>query len=338
MSERDDSVKKVFDVSNLSERDQKKLQKVYDRAKSKQPLNQTPGGSGLFHTVVATKGLTFKKAPNETVIETRHASIVLGTDRPGGLSTGFGAIGSQDAGSIDLVVGRMAGARKGKGASRGSKVDPSNAADAARITISQLTDIDKNFGIAGGKGFAGVSGQRSGIGIKADDVRIIGRNSIKIVTGKALGFDGFGPSGEPNSLGGKVAQVAPTIELLAGNNDGEKIVWGGVKNPFEKVDYIQRAILGTNARDGLRELVGLVNELWSAVFNLSLSQLFYNAFLGIDPWRPWVSAIAPSIHIWQADSVLNSLFHTRLNTLFWELNYLWPFGYKYICSTNIKLT
>ena len=328
---------KAFDISELSEKQQKRLQRTYDRMKAKKPTNMTPGQSGLFHTVVATKDLTFKKGPNETIINSRGASIVLGTDRPGTLAHGYGAFGATNAASIDLVVGRMSSARKGKGPITNSQVDPSFAADAARIYISQLTDIDKNFGIAEGKGLAGVSKQRSGVGIKADDIRIIGRNSIKIVTGAAQGFEGFGGR-EPNSLGGKQHNVAPTIELLAGNNSGHRIVWGGILNPFEKVDYVQRAVLGTNLRDGLREMLDLINELWSAVFNLGLSQLLYNSILGISWMEPWRPAIAPAINVWQSNNVLGSLFHTRINSIMYEMNYLWPFGYKYICSTNVKLT
>lgn len=328
---------KAFDVSKLSEKQQKKLQRTYDKMKAKQPMNMTPGQSGMFHTIVATKDLTFKKAPNETVIASQGSYIVLGTDRPSTLASGYGGFGSGQAASIDMVVGRMAGAKKGKGANAGAAVDPSFAADAARIHMSQLTDIDKNFGLAVGKGLAGASSQRSGIGIKADDVRIIGRNSIKIVTGGAQGFGGFGGR-EPNSLGGKVQQIAPTIELIAGNNSGSKIVWGGLLNPFEKVDYVQRACLGMNTRDAMREMLDLINELWSACFNFSLSQILYNSVLGISYWEPWRPALAPNIGTWQSSNVLMSLFQTRVNSIMFEMNYLWPFGYKYICSRNVKLT
>lgn len=71
-------------------------------------------------------------------------------------------------------------------ASDGSNVDNSFQTDAARIYISQLTDIDANFGIDPGK--TGYMKERSGIGIKADGVRVIGREGIKLITGVCRGL------------------------------------------------------------------------------------------------------------------------------------------------------
>ena len=71
----------------------------------------------------------------------------------------------------------------------GQKVGNSFSTDAARIYISQLTAVDKNFGIANRyQSFwkrPDEAPPGSAIGIKADSVRIIGREGIKIVTGKA---------------------------------------------------------------------------------------------------------------------------------------------------------
>ena len=53
-------------------------------------------------------------------------------------------------------------------------------ADAARIYISQLTNVDTNFGISEGK--TGLLKARSAVAIKADGVRIVAREGIKLVT------------------------------------------------------------------------------------------------------------------------------------------------------------
>lgn len=53
--------------------------------------------------------------------------------------------GHTQAGSIDLVVGRMADQPK-----EGVFVDPNFEIDAARINISQKTDVDKNFNLPNG--------------------------------------------------------------------------------------------------------------------------------------------------------------------------------------------
>lgn len=77
---------------------------------------------------------------------------------------------------IDIVVGRMASKPK-----ENVFVDPDFEIDAARIYISQKTDIDKNFKLPNGS--MGQSEGKSGIGIKADGIRIIGREGIKLVVG-----------------------------------------------------------------------------------------------------------------------------------------------------------
>tara|TARA_B100001094_G_scaffold53740_1_gene49263 strand:+ start:1324 stop:2487 length:1164 start_codon:yes stop_codon:yes gene_type:complete len=312
---------------------------VQDRLDAGEPI--TFSENGLFHTAIPLQTIKYKKAPNEKVMENEGSFVVLGTDKPKGVESGYGAKGSNKANSIDLVVGRMASARKGKGPpgsdnEDGAFVDNSNFADAARIHISQLTDIDKNFGLAETNTNQSVG--RSGIAIKADAVRIIGREGIKIVTGRADGPGGFGNRGEPNSLGGKIAQPAPTIDLIAGNNTGNIKVWGGLYQPVETIPNLQPAVKGFITRDAFRELGNVVDEIWSALYTLTLVQIRYNAILGSDPFRPWVPPAATDAVASQILFVMNSLYHTRVNKNMWEFNYLYPFGYKYICSRNINIT
>ena len=108
------------------------------RIKEKKPVNTTPTDSGIMHTNnwIDDVGAQYKKAPNELVISKNGAFVVLGTDRPTSEASGYGAKGSSRAGSIDLVVGRMASARGGKGVKDNTFVDNNFAADAARIYIS----------------------------------------------------------------------------------------------------------------------------------------------------------------------------------------------------------
>ena len=292
--------------------------------------------NGIFHTPLTSRTLNFKKAHNELVFENEGSYIVLGTDRPQGTESGYGAKGSDRANSIDLVVGRMASAKGGEGPKQGTFVDNSFFADAARIYISQLTDIDKNFGLAETNTEQSVG--RSGIAIKADAVRVIGREGIKIVTGRADGVSGYGQKGETNSLGGKIGQPAPTIDLIAGNNTSDRKVWGGLFKPVERIPNLQPAVKGYLTRDALRDLGEVIDEMWSALYTLTLTQVAFNGVLGADPFRPWVPAGAAAATTAQIAFVMNSLYHTRVNKNMWEFNYLYPFGYKYICSRNVNIT
>ncbi len=312
---------------------------IQQRLDSGQPVGASD--NGLFHTAIPLQAIAYKQSQNERVIQNEGAYLVLGTDKPSGDASGYGGQGSNKANSIDLVVGRMSSARGGKGPP-GQKeegqafVDNSFFADAARIHISQLTNIDKNFGIA--QGNTAQIKARSGIGIKADAVRVIGREGVKIVTGEADSVSGFGMTGETNSLGGKIMKPAPSIDLMAGNSSGDYTTFGGMFNPIETINILQPAVKGDFNRDALLELGNIFDDLWACTYALTLSQIIFNAILGIsffEPWRAGASAWATTT---QLSWVMNSMYHTRTNKTFWEYNYLNPSGYKYICSRNVNLT
>lgn len=157
--------------------------------------------SGLNNTPMYEPMPNYVPAACEKVISHgTNAWIVLGRDRPSNLASGYGGQAATGAGAIDLVVGRRLIADS-------PNVDPNFITDAARIHISQTTDVDRNFGLTGG-----VVGPRQGssaIGMKADDIRIIGRHGIKIVT------EGRGVE---NSKGGDIKSTVG-IDLIAGNDD-----------------------------------------------------------------------------------------------------------------------
>ncbi len=184
----------------------------------------------------------FSKAPCETLAVNgkNNQWIVVGRDRPGDLLTGYGGRGDTKAGSIDIVVGRRI-PDEGILDSKGEKnyVNPDFSRDAARIHISQRTDIDKNFNLAAGG--VGNSTERSGIGIKADSVRIIGREGVKIVT----------RADKYNSIDGEIKMVKG-IDLIAGNNTSglQPMVKG--KNLKEFLVKIQQDIAA---------VTGMVNSL-----------------------------------------------------------------------------
>ena len=329
--------KKIYDPANTLNPE---ANPTVEQRLKEGPVNVVPPGSGLYHTRVVGPDLNYKVAPSENVINNDGSYIVLGRDRPSSNRSGYGAKGAQNANSIDLVVGRMASADGGRGPKPGTSVDNSFGGDAARVYISQLTDIDKNFGLAT-TSRSWLPGPRSGIAIKADGVRIIGREGIKIVTGPGEGFKGFPDGRETNSLGGKIG-YAPPIELIAGNYVGTReIAPPGISKGTalkEKVETLQPLTMGLNTKQAMKELSEIVGEIWSAVFNLALLQANVNAAVGVDPVRPWVPAAVAAATPVQFSWVINSLYQTRVNKLIWESHYLIPSGYKYICSRNVSTT
>jgi len=308
---------------------------------SKQKL---PPKSGLFHSVAfctnrAGRGgrIGYLKAANETVLTGEGAYIVLGTDRPNSIRSGYGAYGGCKAASIDLVVGRMITARKGKGpkTSKGqvTYVNPDFSADAARIHISQMTNIDHNFGIARGVGVQ--SKARSGIGVKEAAVRIIGRESVNLITGGMQDVK-HQPGGEPTSLGKKISQPAPNIEFIAGNNVRDQVVWGGLFNPKERIRGLQGIAKGGNTRDALGELCDHLEMTMMAT--MAVASIAEQMWVAIGTAAPPLSGLATYATL---SSVLKgkiSLYHLRTELVTWRINYLTAGGYKCLWSRNVKTT
>lgn len=171
-----------------------------------------------------------------------NAFVIVGRDRPGGKSSGYGNIGATGAGSIYLIAGK-AFPPKSKGKEQ-IYADNNLKTDAAGIYISQLTDIDNNYELA--RGSASLRA-RSGIGLKADGVRIIARENIKLVTGPFVK--------EQNTLGGKNITYYG-VDIIAGNDDSN----------------LQPMSLGNNLVDCLDELTTIVTGLSALMDQFIIAQ------------------------------------------------------------------
>jgi len=169
---------------------------------------------GIGGTIAIEAVPRFNKAENETVYEGQNnAFIVLGRDRYGAPLSGYGGDGETQCGAIDIVVGRMGCAparviKKAGGAETTLYANSDFRTDSARIYLSQKSDIDKYFGLPDGK--VGNSVARSAVAIKADAVRLIGREGIKLVS----------YTDAKNSQGGGMSTKG--IDIIAGA-DGEDL-------------------------------------------------------------------------------------------------------------------
>ena len=273
---------------------------------------------GILQTPAVHPKIVFNEASNAYVINHDDSYIVLGADRPSDLASGYGAKGLLSD-TIDLVVGRVASSNGGNPCT-GQLVENSFSADAARIYISRLTDIDANFGIQTDTPLT----KKSAIGIKADGVRVIGRSGVKIITGADPAVQGFGNTGETDSTGQKL-EVVPPIEFIAGNS----------------TENLQPLMLGDNTRNALEQLGTLVEELMGQVYMMSVIQMSWMASMGAAcaPMTFGASAaVAAAFVPVQASYVVNPCFQTRLNKTMWEFDYLHPRGGEYVCSRNVRTT
>jgi len=226
---------------------------------------------GLFGTDVQECLATREKAGCEKVIKGKNdAYIVLGRDRPTSIVSGGGGAGYTQCGMIDMVVGLGAlvnTKRIKKGDDPKGKdqvVSPSFASDAARIYMSQRCmgkgGIDAYLGLTRTRGPSAEN--KSGIGIKADHVRIVGRESVRIYAARGQNFKGFGIGGEPTTLGTPISKN--TIELIAGREED-----------------LQPAVLGNNLKEYLEERDFAMTEVIRTVINviINLIELNITAFM-----------------------------------------------------------
>lgn len=186
--------------------------------------------------------------------------IILGRDRTGPRDTGYGGKGHTQSGKIDIVVGlggpyaedyncdKVGNRLELDPLFHDSPVKPEAGnyivSDAARIYISQKTNIDKAFGLKETHLDSGAPSldPRSGIGIKADTIRVIGKEGVSIRTS---------PMGIYNSMGGLIESVKG-IDLIAGDitKELEPIVKG-----HKLVEALEKLT------EKLSKLSGIVSEL-----------------------------------------------------------------------------
>jgi len=324
--------KKAFTISGVSEEAKKAFD---DKSKKDTKFMKGIGGDPLFEPVPA-----YIQTSTEKVIKNdNNAWIVLGRDRPKGRMSGYGGRGDTQAAAIDIVVGRM-GSSVVSHTGDNEKVwtDPDFKKDAARIYISQKTDIDANFDVAAGSMGKSVavnddeSGTttnanipppssfkplpRSGIVLKADGVRVIAREGIKLVTG----IDSI------NSQGGTIKSVAG-IDLIASNDDSDL-------QPFVK---------GSNLRAALIRLVDHIDSLAGIVDTLLMHQMSFNEAITNhfhhSPFWGQMTTISPSIQSAGVKTMIDHLSQTKrsiamikTNLRTFQLTYLDELGKKYINS------
>lgn len=294
-----------------------------------------------------------KSQVEKVITGDNNSFVILGRDRPGNLFSGFGGKGATQAARIDLIAGLSSGFTHPDGTvsppDKDTIVNPNFAIDAARVYISQKAHLDRYMGLAE------VSGQspsgRSGIGLKADAIRIHSRNDIKIVTGRAK-FEGTGPSGEKLSNGGK-NEVVGTISLIAGNNtDKEDRRYLDMLRPFgrkqDSRNKLQPIPKGESLSECIEDIVKAIQELSALVgdnismiqtMELHLSQHSHVAPSGptSTPVGTYPIMVTPRIQTGAIESIQSrELLNKNLGLI--KFNYLSKYGSDYINSKYVFTT
>lgn len=275
-------------------------------------------GKGIAGSRVSEPIPQFTQAKAEKIMENgTNAFVVVGKDRPGSILSGYGGRGDAGAGTIDMVTGRMShNPATVNSRNENLRADPDFKLDASRIYVSQKTDIDDNFDLVTGK--VGRSTARSGIGIKSDAVRVIGREGIKLVTGTDV----------KGSHGEDILSVSG-IDLIAGNDDGN----------------IQPLVLGNNVNESLEKMADFIDKLAGIVSSAIVYQMKFNtkvashthitAFFGT-PTVPSEILVEAGVQVSKdlGTKTVKDIVKFRTNIKFHKQTYYAVSGKKYINSRH----
>lgn len=260
----------------------------------------------------------FKRTPSEIVYANeRNAWIVLGVDRNKSVTTGYGGRGATKCGAVDIVAGRMASYARGQD-DEGNPitVNPDFTIDAARVYVSQKADIDEYFNIV--DGVVGNPPARSAVGIKADEIRVVARGGIKLVTG----------TDARNSQGNKEF-ASRGIDLIANNDD----------------ENMQPLVRGDNLAAALTDIVAEVEQIREVLYDFLKSQGAYNQklllhthyspFYGLDTSPSFGETFSQGIKtiVHQvAQTEVMGVVNSSISLKGWQNTYLSPISATYINS------
>jgi hypothetical protein len=260
----------------------------------------------------------FEQTPSEVVLENqRNAWIVLGVDRNRGITSGKGGKGQTQCGAIDLVAGRMGSYARGYD-DKGNpiKANPDFTIDSARVYISQKSDIDRYFHLVDGR--VGNPSSVSAVGIKADEVRLISRGGIKLVTGTDM----------RDSQGDRVFQ-SRGIDLIAGNDDSDM-------QPLVKGDNLVFAFMDLATEiEQLREIMTKFLDTQNKFNSEILTHTHKSPFYGLESLFETKAMFSQGIQT-LVDTVskvwIQGIVGHQATFSTWQNDYLSPFGHSFICS------
>lgn len=242
----------------------------------------------------------------ERTVAKGNSFIVLGLDRPSNIFSGFGGARNTHCASIDIVTGRLGyrGASQTKGG-KAVNIDPSFKLDAARVYISQKSDPDGYFGLVKGTvGNTSKTQPRSTVAMKADTLRLIARENIKLVT----------RTDDQNSQGASLGNAYVGnygIDLIALNDDKEL-------QPLVKGDNLKECLNGIiESIHDFRELFNNFVE-YNRDMNMALIKHTHNSPFFGTLTSPDFTGIMPTGIETLIDTVTN--VQLQLNTQMQKLN------------------
>jgi hypothetical protein len=318
-----------FEISKIPD----DLQKSYENAETSYKV------SGIGGDNVPELNPLYNQYGYEVLYTGKHDStIVLGRDRAGymGSHAGYGISGHTSCAAVDIVVGRQSSAENID--FKNQYLNPDFGTDAARVYLSQKANIDDYLNLPKGKGDISIA--RSAVALKADGVRIVARENLKLVVGTE----------QKNSQGGNIV-TTNGVDLIAGNlEDGNRIMNVADSAELQTLEIseggMQPIPLGINTVFALDQIVEKIDKLSAIVSSAGMTLItfinatgphthinFVNEFYGI-PVSPSIefqsSAASAAVELIQYTIADVKLLRSELIT-FKEMH-LKPYGAYYINS------
>ena len=278
-------------------------------------LNQSKNadlfGAGINGSEIITSSPKINFERTSSILKNNNSYIVLGKDAPNGPGTGKSKLGSR-CDSVDIVCGPLSAVSE---AAKNSDifVNSNFKADAARIYLSEFTDLDEAVELPQTSNMPFEN--RSAFAAIADNAALKGRLGVKIATS---------PHGDYNSKGGRISSGSG-IELIANSNETD----------------LQPMVKGANMEAALESIYSRLNELTDAVMDIAAENVkllvALTAHTHVSPIGPTTPSLdlpittIPSIQTVANAGPINGL-KTKLNILFDEIDYTFSLGGCYINS------
>ena len=153
-----------------------------EKAANEKILSERHAPAGLNFSTKEESLPNPRKSGREVILPgTNNSFVILGRDRVGEFE-GKGFEPHPRCGHVDIVAG-LASASK-LSIKDNEDYPPNVFTDASRLYISQRSNVDTYFGLAKGSVKVRVDNKSCAV-LKSDHTRIIGREHVKIVAGKA---------------------------------------------------------------------------------------------------------------------------------------------------------
>ena len=236
----------------MSEDQRNAFSSVKEEDKNKSVSNSSRLDDKQKANVTYSNNVVMTKSPEENLtLGPDNTLISLCRDRPAEIGTGKEYT---SAGAIYLCAGASNAISNKTPKDKNGVILKANRnfnLDASAIYMSANADIDEYFGLTAG--YAGKASGTAAIAIKSTNVRVISRNSIKLITRTDVNNENNAP----------ISNSINVIELIAGNDDSKL-------QPMVKGDFLV---------DGLTDLANRVFKIAETLEHFIKQQADFNAAL-----------------------------------------------------------